>query len=110
MGRVAKVERATSETDIRLELDLDGTGRSRPGLSLARIGPDDVTSGAQNFDLQTVFGNRGKPKVDDRAAGRILPGPVIASVATGAEGVGPVGISRFEQMDLGISGRRVPLP
>lgn len=28
MGRVAKVERATSETDIRLELELDGTGQT----------------------------------------------------------------------------------
>ncbi len=28
MGRFAKVERATSETDIRLELELDGTGRT----------------------------------------------------------------------------------
>jgi imidazoleglycerol-phosphate dehydratase len=38
MGRVAKVERATSETDIRLELDLDGTGRT------------DVSTGVPFFD------------------------------------------------------------
>jgi imidazoleglycerol-phosphate dehydratase len=38
MGRFAKVERATSETDIRLELDLDGTGRT------------DVSTGVPFFD------------------------------------------------------------
>jgi imidazoleglycerol-phosphate dehydratase len=38
MGRVAKVVRATSETDIRLELDLDGTGRT------------DVSTGVPFFD------------------------------------------------------------
>jgi len=38
MGRFARVERATSETDIRLELDLDGTGRT------------DVSTGVPFFD------------------------------------------------------------
>ncbi len=38
MGRTASIERATSETDIRLELDLDGTGNT------------DVTTGVPFFD------------------------------------------------------------
>jgi imidazoleglycerol-phosphate dehydratase len=34
MGRSARIERATSETDIRLELDLDGTGRTDVGTGV----------------------------------------------------------------------------